>query len=146
MNTLAGKTKIGWREWVRLPGLGIPRIKAKVDTGAHTSSLDAQVIEYFEEKGESLVRFEAIYGSQKNRKSKICTARVVEHRNVTNSGGQIEERIVICTTVQIGQVSKEIEISLACRKNMKFRMLLGRTTISHDFIIDPVESYLAANP
>ena len=146
MKTFADKTKIGWREWVQLPGLGISRIKAKVDTGAHTSSLDARVIEYFEEKGESLVRFAAIYGSQKNPKSKTCTARVVEHRNVTNSGGQIEERIVICTTIQIGQVRKDIEISLTCRKNMKFRMLLGRTTVNHDFIIDPVESYLAANP
>jgi hypothetical protein len=67
---------------------------------------------------------------------------VVEHRNVTNSGGYVEERIVIATNIRIGDLEKEIEITLTQRDNMKFRMLLGRTALGNDFQVDVARSYL----
>ncbi len=135
------KQIIGWREWVELPDLGIDRIKAKIDTGARTSTMDAEVYELTEEKGILMVRFRAVFGSRKKLKDRICLVPVIENRSVTNSGGQAEERIVIATPIQIGELIKEIEITLTQRDNMKFRMLLGRTAISEDFVVDVARSY-----
>jgi hypothetical protein len=136
------KIAIGWREWVGLPDLGIDNIKAKIDTGARTSSLDASEVALFEEDGQPMVRFQVTSGRRDNLKQQICTALVVEHRNVTNSGGYVEERIVIATNIRIGDLEKEIEITLTQRDNMKFRMLLGRTALGNDFQVDVARSYL----
>ena len=139
------KTIIGWREWVGLPDLGIDTIKAKIDTGARTSSLDASEVSLFEEQGDTMVRFRVTCGRRNKLKEQTCTAAVVEHRNVTNSGGYVEERIVISTKVRIGVLEKEIEITLTQRDNMKFRMLLGRTALGNNFQVDVARSYLTRN-
>ena len=136
--------KIGWREWVSLPELGIDRIKAKIDSGARTSSLHVEDLELFDRDGQDFARFEVIYGSRARPKRKACVARVVEHRNVTDSGGHVHERTVITTEVRIGDESREAELTLARREGMKFRMLLGRTTINQGFLVDPARSYLAS--
>ncbi len=142
MQPSQNKQVIGWREWVGLPELGIKKIKAKIDTGARTSSLDAKNYELIEQQGVSLVRFQVPCGSRENPIDKTCIATVVEHRDVTNSGGQVEERIVISTAIQIGTLTKDIEVTLTRRANMKFRMLLGRTAIREEFTIDAGASYL----
>ena len=142
MPDTGNKTVIGWREWVGLPDLGIDSIKAKIDTGARTSSLDASEVALFEEEGRTMVRFLVTSGRGDKVKDQICTASVVENRNVTNSGGYVEERIVISTKVRIGYFEKEIEITLTQRENMKFRMLLGRTALGNDFQVDVARSYL----
>ncbi len=142
MQSLDQKKIIGWREWVGLPDLGIDKIKAKIDTGARTSTMDAEDYELIEEDGIILARFRVTFGNRKKLKEKVCTARAVENRKVTNSGGHVEERIVIVSNIKIGQVIKEIEITLTQRTNMKFRMLLGRTAISEDFVVDVACSYL----
>ncbi len=133
---------IGWREWVALPDLNIKKIKAKIDTGARTSTLDARGFEVFEEKGEEFVRFKVLHGTRTKPKQSICTAKVLAHRNVTNSGGQVEERIVILTTIILGDQFKKIEVTLTPRENMKFRMLLGRTAVNDGIKVDVSRSYL----
>jgi hypothetical protein len=142
MPNTVNKTVIGWREWVGLPDLGIDNIKAKIDTGARTSSLDASEVVLFEKEGRTMVRFQATSGRRDNTKQQTCTAAVVENRNVTNSGGYVEERIVISTKIRIGDLEKKIEITLTQRDNMKFRMLLGRTALGNDFQVDVGRSYL----
>ena len=117
-------------------------IKAKIDSGARTSSLHVSEVALFEKDDEEFAQFEVVYGTRRKPRRKQCTARVVEHRNVTDSGGHVDERIVISTGIQIGNETREIEITLAERKGMKFRMLLGRTTINQGFLVDASKSYL----
>lgn len=133
---------MGWREWVTLPELGIPAIKAKIDTGARTSALHAFKIESFTRNKMDYIRF-WIHPLRKKHIELVCEAPVFEKRIVKDSGGHVEERYVIRTPVSIGGRTWDIEITLTDREDMLFRMLLGRSAInSGNFIIDPKASYL----
>lgn len=134
---------LGWREWVCLPDLGIPAIKAKVDTGARTSALHAFRIESYSVNGAEHVRF-WLHPLRKNLKTVlVCEAPVVQRRVVRDSGGHVEERYVIESRVGIGGREWNIELTLTSREDMLFRMLLGRSAIAAGgLIIDPSLSYV----
>lgn len=132
---------IGWREWIALPGLGIPWIKVKADTGARTSALHAFNVKPFLRRGERWVRFE-VHPLQRNDAVIVSLKCPVKDRRwVTNSGGGRERRYVIVTPVRIGESEWPIEITLTDRDEMGFRMLLGRTAIKGRFVVDPGRSY-----
>lgn len=131
------KMIIGWREWLALPDLDVPAIKAKVDTGAKTSALHAFDVVPFEQDGVRFVSF-SVHPLQGNDDFSIpCTAPLVDRRRVTNSGGQTQKRYVIGTTLQMAGRSWPIELTLTNRDEMKFRMLLGRNAMSGRLIVDP---------
>ncbi|WP_035994398.1 ATP-dependent zinc protease [Leptolyngbya sp. KIOST-1] len=137
---------IGWREWVALPGLGVPAIKAKIDTGARSSALHAFDVERFEQAGRAMVRFQA-HPLQRNDDYLITAVAVLlEEREVRNSGGQAELRPVIETQVQVGQAVWTIELTLTNRDEMGFRMLLGRQAVRRRYLVDPGRSYLQPLP
>jgi hypothetical protein len=134
--------KLGWREWCALPELGIPAIKAKIDTGAKTSALHTFRIIPFSEHGIRYVRF-FVHPLQKNEKVvRECVAQVKDEREVTDSGGHKEVRFIIETTVAIGNKTFPVEMSLTNRDTMRFRMLLGRRAMTEDTIVEPAKSYL----
>ena len=134
---------IGWREWLVLPQLGIPAIKAKVDTGARTSALHTFHLEEFFAGGQKMVRF-GIHPLQKRQDIELfCEAPVLERRRVKDSGGHIEKRYVIQTRIVLKKLAWTIKITLTNRDTMLFRMLLGRTAVEKRFIIDPGRSYTA---
>ena len=136
------RPSIGWREWVALPDLCIGAIKAKVDTGARTSALHAYKIEPFRRAGALWVRFE-LHPMQRSDAMKVaCEAPAIDERTVRNSGGGLEHRYIIRTRLQLGTTSWPIELALANRDQMGFRMLLGRTALEDRVLVEPGRSYL----
>jgi hypothetical protein len=136
------RTIIGWREWVSLPGLAIPAVKVKIDTGARTSALHAFDMEVFEAEGKQKLRFR-VRPLRKKKLSLDCVSEIKARRMVTDSGGHREWRYVIHTSISLGSIRWPIEITLTDRDPMRFRMLLGRKAIQGRFLVDPAQSYMA---
>ena len=133
---------IGWKEWVALPELQIPAIKAKVDTGARTSALHASRITAIERGSEPWVRF-VVQPLRKHPEIEIqCESKLLDMRNIKDSGGHVETRYVIETAVTLGDRTWPVALSLTNRGDMLFRMLLGRTALSEDIRINPGKKYL----
>ena len=133
---------IGWREWLALPELNIPKIKVKVDTGARTSALHAFWIEGYKKNHQQWVKF-AIHPDQYNTNDVIeCDVQVKDRRMVTDSGGHKQRRYVNETSIWLGIHTFTAELTLTSRDTMRFRMLLGRTAINGLFLVDSNASYL----
>src|SRR5210317_708117 len=133
---------IGSEEWCVFGTLGIPAIKARVDSGAKTSSIQAANAKVFGRGGQEYVKFE-INPLQDNRSINIqCEAKLVDRRTVKSSSGIAEERFVIKTPVTIGADTFDIELTLANRDTMEFRMLLGREALNGRYMVNPADSFL----
>lgn len=133
---------VGWEEWLALPKLGLPALKAKVDTGARTSSLHAFSVQPFGTEAKPRVRF-GIHPIPERPEFEIyCSAPVVDRREVTSSNGQTELRYVIKTPVSMGDRTWEIEVTLSNRESMSYRMLLGRQALEEDVSVLPNSSFL----
>lgn len=129
-----------------LPALGAALVKAKVDTGARSSSLHAFNLAQFRRDGRDWVRFQ-IHPLQRNSRTTLeVEALVLEHRHVKSSGGHTTYRPVIVTPLDLGGQRWDVELTLASRDSMGFRMLLGRQAIRGRFAVDPGSSYLASLP
>ncbi|MBC5839402.1 30S ribosomal protein S6--L-glutamate ligase [Flavobacterium muglaense] len=140
------KVILGSEEWCSFPELGIPTIKARVDSGAKTSALHAINIAPFIKNESNWVRFD-INPIQNNLKTVIhCEAPLIDKRIVKSSSGFREHRYVIQTNLQIGDATWAIEMTLTNRDSMGFRMLLGREAMSGRVLVDPEQKYLLGQP
>lgn len=137
---------IGWREWVSLPELGIRHIKAKVDTGARSSCLHAYHVKQFSKDGKTFVRFKVHPVQRESFHTIEAEAEVLEFRSVRSSNGQTALRPVIITTVELLGESWPVELTLANRDEMGFRMLLGREGYRGRFLVDAGKSYYGGKP
>jgi hypothetical protein len=124
---------VGWRERVDLPLLGLSNLKAKIDTGARTSALHATDIETFDRDGVPWVRFHTKFSDDSIDTDVECP--IHERRDIKNTSGVPETRIVIRTKFRIGQRLWTIDLSLTERSDMKFRMIVGRTALRRNHIL-----------
>lgn len=140
------KVIVGSEEWCSLPAIGIPTIKARVDSGAKTSALHALNIKTFSKENQEWVRFD-INPIQNNAKALIhCEAQLVDQRIVKSSSGFREKRYVISTNVSLGEKTWEIELTLTNRDSMGYRMLLGREAMSGRVMVDPEQKFVLGQP
>ena len=136
----------GWREWIALPELGIDFIKAKLDTGARTSALHAVRLVNLERDGAEWVRF-TIHPRQRSTKNSLrVELPVLEWRKITSSNGVRQKRPVIVTDISFFGQTWPIELTLTNRKNMGFRMLLGREALRQRLVVDSSRSYIGGKP
>jgi hypothetical protein len=133
---------LGWREWLALPDLAIPLIKAKVDTGARTSTLHTFYVDPFKSGGKPYARFGLHPLRGRTDIAIHAQAPLIDCRQVTDSGGHRERRFVILTQVAMGGRAWPIELTLTNRETMLFRMLLGRTAMAGRALVDPDRSFL----
>ena len=136
---------IGNEEWFSLRDLGIPAIKARVDTGAKTSALHAFNIKTFKKHGKEFVGFDIHPIEQNDTIVKRCTAEIVDQRTVKSSMGKKENRYVISTPITLGLETWNIEVTLANRDQMGYRMLLGREAMEKRFLVDPELSFCSGD-
>jgi hypothetical protein len=140
-NTLAG-----WREWVRLPGIGVPWVKAKLDTGAQTSSLHAFDTEEFDRDGEAWVRFRVRPWQESDADEVVVELPVHDRRRVRSSNGQVQERIVVRANLVLMEHEVDAEVTLSNRDQMGFRMLIGREALQQGFVVDSGRSFVGERP
>jgi len=137
---------IGLREWIALPELGMVGLRAKIDTGASTSSLHASDIVPFRRNGQDWVRFVAHLGTQVQRRHR-CEAPVVTMKTIKSSNGQAQTRYVIRTLLALGDRAWPVEFTLACRKTMRYRVLLGSKALVHgQLVVNPGLTYVQEKP
>ncbi len=134
---------IGWAELVDIPDWNIRGLRAKMDTGARTSALH---VENIEEVGDSRVRFDVRLHRKKLDRRVTVEAKIVRRARVRSSSGVARTRIFVSAMVHIGPVAEEIELSLVSRERMLFRMLIGRSALSHRFLVDVSHRYLLKRP
>jgi ribosomal protein S6--L-glutamate ligase len=141
--TNASSISVGWREWLKLPKLGLEAIHAKIDTGAKTSALHAIDIETFGPIERPKVRF-GVKPIDDNEDLVIyCTAPIIDRRYVTSSNGESGFRTIIQTELGIGDETWPIEVSLTNRENLQHRMLIGREAMDvAGLVVEPSEDYL----
>ena len=134
------KLVVGSEEWCAFPSLGIPAIRARVDSGAKTSALHAFNIHAFKRAGQSWVSFD-VHPLQSNRKVAVsCEAPVIARRSIRNTSGSSEKRYVVRVPMRLGEHTWDIEITLANRDSMGYRMLLGREAMENRILVDPSSS------
>ena len=108
-----------------MPGIGLPWVKAKIDTGARTSSLHAE---------------DSSEGAQ------VIECPVHDRRKVRSSSGHVQRRLVVRVDLRLGGRSVPAEVTLSKRDRMGFRMLVGREALRQGYVVDPDRSYAAGKP
>jgi len=131
---------------VALPDIGLPWLKAKIDTGAQTSALHASSIEEFTRDGEDWVRFTAHPWQMSDADPAEAELPVHDRRTVRSSSGHSQDRLVVLMDITLRGRSVTSEVTLTSRDEMVFRMLVGREALRQGFIVDPALSYLGGRP
>ncbi len=134
------KKIIGWREYVSIPEWGIRDIRAKIDTGARTSSLHVEDIRLL--KYNHISFYIVLRETPSLKRKKVVTTRVKRGR-VKSSTGARTERWYVRATIKMGEFQREIIFNLVSRQGMNFRMLIGRKAIEEAFLVDVDKSFLS---
>lgn len=139
-------TVVGWREWVALPQADLDWIKAKIDTGARSSSIHAFDLEAYEQDGTERVRF-SLHPWQRSEEDRAdLDLPVLDRREVRSSNGQVEQRYAVSLDVVLAGRTITTVMTLSNRDEMGFRMLIGREALERGFLVDSSRSYAGGRP
>jgi hypothetical protein len=140
-NVVEKRPRIGWCEWVAMPDLELYRVHAKIDTGARTSALHVRSMKVVGVvDGKPLLEL-GLPGSRRTH-----NVSVEDYVTVRDSGGHVERRPVIVTTLLLGAITRRVRVTLTDRGDMLFPMLVGRTALGEDFVIDAARKHLLPTP
>ena len=130
---------LGWVENVYLPDPGL-ELKAKMDSGAETSSLDARIVKNFRQYGKRWVRFAITDPATGEEyvmvRERVRTIGVVQHE------GNNQVRPTVMIEVCIADRVLDVEVSLIDRSEFSYRLLLGRRALKSVALVDPGNTYL----
>jgi len=138
--------RAGWREWVGLPDLGVEHIKAKLDTGARTSALHAFDLHEFERDGVAWVRFSVHPWQESSEDAHTVELPVHDRRTVRSSTGHVQQRYVVRMRLRLLDQTFPVDVTLARRDAMGFRLLIGREALRRRFVVDSGGSYVGGRP
>jgi hypothetical protein len=139
------KIRVGWVELVALPGLGVERLKAKIDTGARTSALHVTRMRTVDTTGgpnRRPILEITVPGGARGRRPTVVRATVRAFAMVRDTSGRIERRPVIETALRLGPLQRRITVTLTDRGDMLYPMLVGRTALGPGIVVDPSRRYL----
>jgi hypothetical protein len=131
---------------VGLPGIDVPWVKAKLDTGARSSAIHAFDIHEYDVDGVPWVRFSIHPWQRSAEDSTEATLPVHDRRIVRSSSGHSQERYVVLMDVRLLDRTVSAEMTLSSRDQMGFRLLIGREALRQGFLVDPARSYLGGRP
>ncbi|MCE9680401.1 RimK/LysX family protein [Shewanella sp. AS1] len=137
---------IGNLESCNLPDLGISDLHVRIDTGAKTSSLHVDNLKRLKVNGRPYVSFDLHPDVYNLEQIVHCKAPMFDSRRIKSSNGEVEQRCVIQTTLQLGEHQWPIELTLSNRQDMTYLMLLGREGMKGRVLVDPAETFLVNNP
>jgi hypothetical protein len=144
--TIPDRGLVGWREWVGLPGVGVEWLKAKIDTGARTSSLHAFDLEELERDGRPWVRFQIHPWQRSSADAVVVEVPVHDRRLVRSSSGHAQDRVVVLLDLRLLDRVVQAEVTLTRRDEMGFRMLVGREVLQQGYVVDVSTSYRGGRP
>ena len=127
---------------MQLPDVGIPWIKAKLDTGARTSSIHAYATTVFQRDGVDWVRFRVRPWQESVDDEVVVECPVHDRRRVRSSSGHVQERFVVLMRIVLVEREVLAEVTLSDRDQMGFRMLIGREALRRGFDVSSARSFL----
>jgi hypothetical protein len=136
------KKVLGRKEKITLPELGLNLVRAKIDTGAYTSSLHAEEIRIEEVKGRKLLYFKILMPGHQKYTGKTLIFESYREKKVKNSFGQVEVRYLIETKLQLAGETFRAEFTLTDRSSMRNSILLGRKILRGRFLVDVSQTNL----
>jgi len=137
---------IGWCEWVSLPSLGVSSIRAKIDTGARISAIHVWRLRESVLDGAPHALFEIHPLAGATRPAIACAAPIIGRRVIKSSNGIGSSRLIIRARLRMGNRSWPIDLSLANRDQMGFRLLIGRDALGERALIHPARQHMLGEP
>lgn len=136
------KQIFGWVERVLVSSERIS-MKAKLDTGANTSSLHALNVERFKRGGKRMVRFE-IEDPEDGRRIEFERPLVRSVRIKEQDNGGVSRRPVVELWICIGDIGRQVEVNLVDRSRFIYPMLIGRSALAGEVVVDPDDTFTQA--
>ena len=133
---MKGRFTLGGEEWLALPELELPAIKARVNARARASTLYAFQIEPFGPRSAPIVRFGVRPIPGRKEFEVYTSARVVGRRQVRLSTGRRETCFVVQTTIAMGGRSWPVEVTLVSEPSDDHRLVLGRNALKPRMVLD----------